>query len=64
MILKIDLEKSFYKIEWYFIKDTLLFFVFLDNLIKLIMSCVTTTSIVVLVNESRTMYFSPFKGIR
>lgn len=63
MILKINLEKSFDKIEWSFIKDTLLFFGFPDNLTKLIMSCISTSSIVVLLKMRKTRYFNP-RGIR
>lgn len=64
MILKIDLEKAFDKLEWSFIKDTLLFFGFPDHLSKLIMSCVTTSSIYVLVNGTKTNFFKPSRGIR
>lgn len=62
MILKIDLEKAFDKLEWTFIKDTLLFFGFYANLTRLIMSCVTTFSISILVNRCRTETFKPTTG--
>lgn len=64
MILKIDLEKAFDKLEWSFIKDTLPFFEFSPNLINLILSCVTSSFIAVLVNGRRTPFFNPSRGIR
>lgn len=59
MILKSELEKVFDKIEWSFIKDTLLFFDIPENPTKMIMSCVTTLFISVLVNGAKTNFFKP-----
>lgn len=64
MILKIDLEKVFEKLEWAFIRDTLNYFGFPPNLVKLIMSCVTTTSISILINRKKTTPSKPTTGIR
>lgn len=41
MILRVDLEKAFDKLEWSFIKETLDFFHFPPKLSKLIMSCIS-----------------------
>lgn len=64
MILKIDLQKAFDRIEWSFIRDTLLFFNFPSKLINLIMSCFSTSSVKVIVNGRKTDVFFPFRGIR
>lgn len=64
MVLKIDLEKGFHKLEWSFIKDTHKFFGFPPKLSKLILSCISTSSIVVLVNSRKTSFFNPSRGIR
>lgn len=64
MILKIDLEKAFDKIEWSFIRNTLIYFGFAHNIINLIMSCVSTSSISILVNGDHTEFFQPSRGIR
>lgn len=42
----------------------LLFFKFPPNMTKLIMSCVTTSIIAVLVNDSKINFFNPNRGIR
>lgn len=63
MILKIDPEKAFGRIEWSFIRETLNLFQFPLNLINLIMSCITT-SISILVNREKTTPFYPSRGIR
>lgn len=64
MILKIDLEKAFDRLEWSFIKDTLHFFAFTQPLISLIMYCVSTTTISILINGSVSQQFIPTRGIR
>lgn len=63
LLLKIDLEKAFDKIEWSFIWNTLHYFNSPQNIINRIMSCIYTSSIVVLVNGTRTEYFNPSRGI-
>lgn len=44
MILKIDLEKTYDKISWKFLRDNLLLAVFLRVLTSVIMGCVSSTS--------------------
>ncbi|KAF3651675.1 putative germin-like protein subfamily 3 member 2-like [Capsicum annuum] len=63
MLAKTDLEKAFDRLEWSFIHDTLLYFRFPQNLVTLIMSCVSTTSVSLLVNGSATPFFTPSRGI-
>lgn len=63
LILKIDLEKVFDRIEWSFIYPMLLLFKFPQKIIKLIMCYVIISRITVLVNETKMDYFSPFRNI-
>lgn len=64
MTIKIDLEKAYGRLEWSFIRDTLKLFNFPNHLISLIMSCVSTSSISMLVNGGGLDYFQPSRGIR
>lgn len=64
MILKIDLEKTFDRIEWSYIRSTLDFFNFPHKMTQLIMSCVSFSSISILVNGKKTSFFNPSKRIR
>lgn len=64
MIIKIDLEKAFDRIEWSFIYQTLHHLKFSLKNTRLIMSCITTSQISILVNGHKTNYFSPNRGIR
>ena len=64
MAIKIDLEKTFDRLEWSFIRQTLIFFNFPPDWITLIMSCITSTSLAVLVNGEHLDTFTPSRGIR
>ena len=64
MALKIDLEKAYDKLEWSFIRDTLLRFNLLKNLIELIMSYVSSVSTSILFNRESLDTFTPTRGIR
>lgn len=59
LILKLDLEKAFDKLKWSFLKITLHHFKFPPNISRIIMSCMSSSNIVVLVNGTRTDFFSP-----
>lgn len=63
MLLKLDLEKAFDRLEWFFIRHALVYFNIPQSMISLIMSCVTTTSVSILINGSSTQYFTPSRGI-
>lgn len=63
-IMKIDLEKTFDKLECSFIRNTFHYFNFPLNIINLVMSCICTSSFAILVNGTRTNFFSPSRGIR
>ena len=53
MMLKIDLEKAYDKIEWGFIDFMLDLFHFPSHFKNLIMSCITCSSISVLLNDEK-----------
>ena len=64
MIVKIDLEKAYDRLEWSFIKMVLEHFGLPTNIVKLIMSCVSSTSTSILINGSKMDPFQPLHGIR
>ena len=64
MVVKIDLEKAYDRLEWSFIKMVLEHFGFLENMINLIMSCVSTPTTTLLVNGGKLESFKPSRGIR
>lgn len=64
MMLKIDLQKAFDRMELSFIKQSLSILNFPKNTIDIIMSCISTSSISILVNSNPTTYFLPTIGIR
>ena len=64
MALKIDLKKAYDCFEWLFIRHTLQFFHFPPSWIDFIMSCISSSSLEILVNTERLEDFSPSRGIR
>ena len=64
MAIKIDLERTYDRIEGSFIREMLINFNFLNNLIDIIMSCVTSVSTSLLFNEGCLESFNPSRGIR
>lgn len=64
MAIKIDLQKAFDRLKWDFILHVLCFFRFSTAWIDIIMSCITTSSLSILVSGNRLPYFCPFRGIR
>ena len=64
MIVKIDFEKAYDRLEWSFIKMVLEHFGLPENIVKLIMSCVSSTTTSILFNGSRMYSFQPTRGIR
>lgn len=63
MIIKLDLEKAYNKLEWSLIRKVLSFLGFPANCIKLIKSSILTTSTMVLLNGSKLPTFKPSRGI-
>lgn len=64
MVVKIDLEKAYDRLEWSFIKMVHEHFNFPRNIINLIMSCVTITSASILFNGGKLSSFQPSRGIK
>ena len=64
MVVKIDLEKAYDRLEWCFIRKVLNCFGFPLNLIKLILSCISSSSTSLLFNEEKLPPFTPSRGIR
>lgn len=64
MVVKIDLEKVYDRLEWSFVKMVLEHFGLPQNIINLIMSCISTTTTALLFNGSKLEAFHPSRGIR
>ena len=64
MALKIDLEKAYNKLEWNFIRDTLIRVHMPADLIDIIMSCISTVSTSLLFNVEALDLIYPSRGIR
>ena len=64
LILKVDLEKAYDRLEWSFIREVLLFFLFPKSLVDLILDCVSSSSISILLNGGKMEVFKPSRGIR
>ena len=64
MAIKIDLEKAYDKLEWGFIREMLMRFNFPENLIELIMSCISSVSTSLLFNGGCMDPFQHSRGIR
>ena len=64
IVIKIDLEKAYNRLKWYFIRKFLLHFGFPMNMVKLIMSCILSSFSFLLFNGEKLPSFSPTRGIR
>ena len=64
MAVKVDLEKAYDRLEWSLIHKVLQAFHFPSSIIKVIMSCVSSSTISVLVNGNALEAFSLSRGIR
>lgn len=64
MIWKVDLSKAYDKLSWTFIEKVLYEVNLPPYLIKLIMSCVTSTSFQVVLNGDLSDTFTATRGIR
>ncbi|KAG8372750.1 hypothetical protein BUALT_Bualt12G0099300 [Buddleja alternifolia] len=64
MIIKIDHEKAYDKVNWGFLRQTLTFFGFPESLIKLIMCCVMSSQPRVIWNGETPPSLNPMCGLR
>ncbi|KAK9986443.1 hypothetical protein SO802_031394, partial [Lithocarpus litseifolius] len=64
MAVKIDLEKAYDRLEWSFIRGMLERYNLPDDLIELIMSCISSVSTSLLFNGGNLDSFCPSRGIR
>jgi hypothetical protein len=63
-LLKIDLAKAFDRLEWSFITQSLHRLGFNSHFIKRIHTCISSSSLSILVNQQPTSYFYPQRGLR
>lgn len=63
-ILKLDMKKAYNRIEWDFLKMSMLKMGFNVRWIELVMTCVSTVTFSVKVNGDQTRYFTPTRGLR
>lgn len=64
VLYEIDLEKTYDKPKWDFIRNMLFFFKFASLLIQLIMNYVCSSRMAVLINGEPSFFFSLSRGIR
>lgn len=64
MAIKTDMEKAYDRIEWKFIQATMLSMGFPNQLVSLIMKCITTVSYIILLNGRPSTKLKPQRGIR
>lgn len=64
MIIKLDLEKAYDRLEWGFIQKVLQFFEFLEETIQLVLNCISSASTSILVNGGWLKRFASSRGLR
>lgn len=64
MVRKINLEKAYDRLRWSFIKDTLEEVRIPNTIVRLIMKCVSSSSLQVMWNGGFTEEFCPSRGVR
>ncbi|GMP75173.1 hypothetical protein CsSME_00032357 [Camellia sinensis var. sinensis] len=64
IILKLDFEKAYDSVNWEFLYSMMTNFGFGEKWVGWMKTCLSTTRILVLVNGSPTLEFSPMKGLR
>ncbi|WCJ39636.1 RNA binding RNA-directed DNA polymerase [Euphorbia peplus] len=64
MIIKLDMEKAYDRVSWFFLRATLSLAGFSDHWVSLIMSCVEASDMKVLWNGEKLNGFKPSRGLR
>ena len=64
LAFKVDLEKAYDRVDWWFLEATLMEFGFPNSIVYLIMCCIKSSSLSILWNGSRLESFSPSRGLR
>lgn len=64
MVLKIDLKKAYDHFRWSLIRETLEIIGLPENMVKLMMNCISTAQLQVLWNREPTSIIMPSRGIR
>lgn len=64
LVFKLDLEKAYDRVDWRFLKETLLAFGFPLDLVRLIMFCVSASHLTILWNGERLHSFPAKRGLR
>ena len=64
MIMQLDLEKAYDKLNWAYIRKVLLAYGFDHNWVRWVIALVTTSSFSILVNDSPLETFTPCRGLR
>ena len=64
MALKLDMSKTYDRVEWVFLEKILLKMGFQDTLVAMIMQCIMMVSYSILVNDQPTGLIYPSRGLR
>ena len=64
MVIKLDLEKAYDRLEWSFVRSMLFSFGFHKDTVELVMSCISSTPAFLLFNGSKLESFNPSRGLR
>ena len=64
MIIKIDLEKAYNCMEWSFVRNMLYSLRFHEDIVDLVMSCISSTSVSLIFDGSQLEEFQSSRGLR
>lgn len=64
MVIQLDLEKAYNRVDWDFLRETLILYVFPRPIIALVLHGIQSPNISVFWNGSRTLGFSTCWGLR